>query len=323
MTIFYANLHFHEAGTGRDERDIYRYAFYVGGRGESAYKAVARIRQGDTLYMRSTSKDDRPSVASGFFARATALANPLPSEDARVLVDDEWVPLVEQELHGKYMGHGGWDELVVPVRWDHLLPFEKRLQMGNLPVSYRGTTVILQPDNPEHAERIAMLEEALPLANMPTPTIAREVDGLLRRPRTQPDPAIEEAGMVAVEAYFEDRPGWTTKRVEHENKGWDIGATGPGGVVINVEVKATRGPEPVVSLSRNELDSGPTKPGLWRLAVVTRATLPEQDPVRWYRPEAAKAVAVPTDYAVVLTDSPALGHPLAPEPDGLSRVTTC
>ena len=86
---------------------------------------------------------------------------------------------------------------------------------------------------------------------------------------------------------------------------------GPTGEVLNVEVKATRGKDPVVAVSRNELDKGPTKPGLWRLAVVTQATLPEQEAVKWYSAEAARAVAVPTDYAVVLTDVEALDEPLS------------
>ncbi len=311
MTIFYANFHFHERGTGRDDRDIYKYAFYAGGRGESAYKATNRIQTGDTLYIRSTSKDDRPHVVSGFFARATALADPLPAQDALVLVDGEWVPLAEQELEGDYSPYQGWEELVVPVRWDHLLPFEDRLRMEELPIAYRPTTVILRPEDAVHAQQIALLERTFPLADPPAPAVVSDPDGQLRRSRTPPDPAIEEAGMKAVESYFGNRPGWTACRVEHENKGWDIEAFGPDGEVFNVEVKATRGTDPVVSVSRNELDDGPTKPGLWRLAVVTRATTPEQDPIRWYTAQATRAVAVPTDYAVVLTDVAPLDGPAA------------
>ena len=273
--------------------------------------AVSRIRQGDTLYVRSTSKDDRPWIEPGFFGRATVLADPLPAQEARVLVDAQWVPLLEQELQGDYTPHQSWDDLVVAVRWDHLLPFSSRLQMDELPVHYRATTVILRPDNAEHARRLALLERAFPLADVPTRDAVREVDGLLRRPRTPPDPAIEEAGMRAMETYFQDRDGWTTERVEHKNRGWDIEALGPTGEVLNVEVKATRGKDPVVAVSRNELDKGPTKPGLWRLAVVTQATLPEQEAVKWYSAEAARAVAVPTDYAVVLTDVEALDEPLS------------
>lgn len=87
VTVFYANLHFNEGSRGRKVEDVYRYAFYAGGR--VAHRAVSRIRQGDTLYVRSTSKDDRPWIEPGFFGRATVLADPLPAQEARVLVDDQ------------------------------------------------------------------------------------------------------------------------------------------------------------------------------------------------------------------------------------------
>lgn len=103
-------------------------------------------------------------------------------------------------MQGDYTPYQSWDDLVVAVRWDHLLPFSSRLQMDELPVHYRATTVILHPDNAEHAQRLALLERAFP-ADVPTGDAVREVDGLLRRPRTPPDPAIEEAGTRAIETY--------------------------------------------------------------------------------------------------------------------------
>jgi hypothetical protein len=101
--------------------------------------------------------------------------------------------------------------------------------------------------------------------------------------------------MVAVEAFFATLEGWTTDRVEHQNRGWDIEAR-LGDRQLNVEVKATRSADPKFTISTNELDAGPDKPGEWLLAVLTRATLPNQDRLKWFSAEQARAVAAPTDY---------------------------
>ena len=160
---------------------------------------------------------------------------------------------------------------------------------------FRGTTTRLREDDPRHVELMRQLDDLFAGGAGETVMTPAQLDALSLRTRTPPDPQIEEAGMAAVEAYFAGQPGWETRRVEHENKGWDVEAHGPSGQVFNVEVKATRRPVPLFSISTNELDRGPTLPGSWWLAVVTRATLADQEDLKWYTAEQARAVAIPTD----------------------------
>ena len=75
-------------------------------------------------------------------------------------------------------------------------------------------------------------------------------------------------------------------------------------------MKATRSASPNFTISTNELDAGPNKPGEWLLAVLTRATLPDQDQLKWYSAEQARAVAIPTDYQCQMGATAAADSPL-------------
>jgi hypothetical protein len=294
--------HYHYRPGGRSLVDLLEGGLYAGGWGVQPYQQVKRLTPGDVLYVRTTPKDDG-NDHRGFVGKALVMGDPRRGEE---------VMAERPELDGYYaQGEGPAPELAVPIRWlGRVASFEERLPVRVGP-GFRGTTIRLREDEPRHVELMRELDELFAVGAGTEVMTPDELDSLNQRQvqsRTPPDPEVEEAGMQAVIDFFADLDGWSTERVEHQNRGWDIEAR-CGNQLLNIEVKATRSDAPNITISTRELDAGPTRPGKWVLAVLTRATLSEQDRLKWYTAQQAKAVAVPTDYACKLDASQAAAAP--------------
>lgn len=300
MTAYLAHYHYREGG--RSLIDLLERGVYAGGWGKSAYDAVRRLQTDDILYVRTTPKKSAPDHL-GFVGKAVVVADPRAGEE---------VTLEFPDLDGHYeQGDGPYPELLVPIRWlGRVSSFEDRVAV-HVGQGFRGTTTRLRENEPRHVEMMRRLDDLFAGGageTVMTPAQLKVLGRLPTRGSAPPDPEVEEAGMVAVETYFASQGGWRTDRVEHQNLGWDIEAR-RADRRLNVEVKATRSAAPNFTISTNELDAGPDKPGEWLLAVLTRATLPNQDRLKWYSAEQARAVATPTDYSCRMDPEEAADSP--------------